>query len=48
MERVKSGAGAAVTLSLSVVVCESEPEVPVKVIVPELAAAVEAAVKVMF
>jgi hypothetical protein len=46
--REKSGGGGATaTLRLSVAVCESEPEVPVNVMLLELAATVEAAVKVM-
>lgn len=43
----KSGGGAAATLSVKVVVCESKPDVPVSVIVLELAEAVGAAVSVI-
>jgi len=43
----KSGGGAAVTLSVKLVVCEIEPDVPMRVIVLELAGTVGAAVSVM-
>jgi hypothetical protein len=45
--REKSGGGAAVTLSEKVVVCEREPEVPVRVIMLEFVAAVALAVSVI-
>ncbi len=43
----KSGGAAAVTLTTKLAVCESEPDVPVTVTVPELVAAVAAAVNVI-